>query len=128
MRAARAYGSTDRQTAVMVSNPVGLVILLYEKLLTRLAEAKRAFAVRDVQARSQAITKSIELIDIGLVSSLDHSKGGDIAVRLKAHYEIWIAKLFRANMKASEELVSEVEEEVRMIKSAWVELNCRGKS
>ena len=125
MRAARAYGNTDRQTSVMVSSSVGLVILLYDKLLVRLAEAKKGFGGRDIAARSAAISKAIELIEIGLVSSLDHRQGGDVAARLKIHYQVWIAKLFNANMRASEELLFEVEEEVRTLKSAWDQINSR---
>jgi len=122
MRAARAYGRTDRQTAVMVSSSVGLVILLYDRLLQRLAEAKRCLVTRDIPARSEAISKSIELIEIGLISSLDVRQGGDIAARLKIHYDVWIAKLFNANMKASVELLDEVEQEVQTIKSAFSQI------
>jgi flagellar protein FliS len=122
MRAARAYGKTDRQTAVMVSSSVGLVILLYDRLLQRLAEAKRCLVTRDIPARSEAISKSIELIEIGLISSLDIRQGGDIAARLKIHYDVWIAKLFNANMKASVELLDEVEQEVQTIKSAFSQI------
>jgi len=122
MRAARAYGKTDRQTAVMVSSSVGLVILLYDRLLQRLAEAKRCLVTRDIPARSEAISKSIELIEIGLISSLDVRQGGDIAARLKIHYDVWIAKLFNANMKASLELLDEVEQEVETIKSAFSQI------
>jgi len=122
MRAARAYGKTDRQTAVMVSSSVGLVILLYDRLLQRLAEAKRCLVTRDIPARSEAISKSIELIEIGLISSLDVRQGGDIAARLKIHYDVWIAKLFNANMKASVELLDEVEQEVQTIKSAFSQI------
>jgi flagellar protein FliS len=122
MRAARAYGKTDRQTAVMVSSSVGLVILLYDRLLQWLAEAKRCLVTRDIPARSEAISKSIELIEIGLISSLDIRQGGDIAARLKIHYDVWIAKLFNANMKASVELLDEVEQEVQTIKSAFSQI------
>jgi flagellar protein FliS len=122
MRAARAYGKTDRQTAVMVSSSVGLVILLYDRLLQRLAEAKRCLVTRDIPARTEAISKSIELIEIGLISSLDVRQGGDIAARLKIHYDVWIAKLFNANMKASVELLDEVEQEVQTIKSAFSQI------
>jgi len=122
MRAARAYGNTDRQTAVMVSSSVGLVILLYEKLLIRLDEAKRGFANQDIPARLDAIAKAVELIEVGLISSLDLRQGGEIASRLKIHYDIWIAKLFNANIKASVELLDEVEQEVQTIKSAFMQI------
>ena len=122
MRAARAYGKTDRQTTVMVSSSVGLVILLFDRLLQLLAEAKRCLVSRDIPARSEAISKSIEIIEIGLISSLDVRQGGDIAARLKIHYDVWIAKLFNANMKASVELLDEVEQEVQTIKSAFSQI------
>jgi len=122
MRAARAYGNLGRQTSVMVSDPVGLVMLLYEKLIERINEAKSGFAARDVEARSAAISKAIELIELGLISSLDESKGGEVAKRLRIHYQIWLATLLQANMEASAALLDQVEREVRTIKSAWEEL------
>jgi len=122
MRAARAYGNLDRQTSVMVSDPVGLVVLLYDKLIQRIQEARAGFASKDVQARSDAISKAMELIEVGLMSSLDDSRGGEVAVRLRAHYQVWMAKLLRSNMQASVELLSEVEAEVKTIKLAWDEL------
>jgi len=122
MKAALAYSNTDRQTAVMVSNSVELIILLYDKLLMRLDQVKRGFETKDISARAEALTKSIELIEVGLISSLDYRQGGEVAERLKAHYDIWIAKLFQANMKASMHPVSEVEQEVRVLKMAWDEI------
>jgi len=125
MRAARAYGNLDRQTSVMVSDPVGLVVLLYDKLLQRLSEARAGFAAKNIPERSNAISKAIELIEVGLLSSLDDSRGGDVSSRLKAHYQVWMTKLFRANMQASVALIDEVEAEVKTIKLAWDELKLK---
>jgi len=122
MKAARAYGNLGLQTSVMVSDPVGLVILLYDRLLQRLQDARLGFTTRDIPARATAISKAIELIELGLLTSLDDAKGGEVAGRLRVHYQVWIAKLFQANMQASVELIEEVEAEVQTIKSAWAEL------
>lgn len=122
MRAARAYGNLGQQTSVMVSSSVGLVVMLYEKLLQRIGEAKKAFDEKDIPTRASAISKAIELIEVGLQSSLDDANGGGVAVRLRAHYQLWISKLFRSNMQASVDLLTEVEAEVKTIKSAWDEL------
>jgi len=127
MRAARAYGNLDRQTSVMPSDPVGLVVLLYDKLLQRLQEAREGFARKDVMGRSEAISKSIELIEVGLLSALDDANGGEVAARLRAHYQVWMTKLFRANMLVSVQLLDEVEAEVKTIKLAWDELKGSAK-
>jgi flagellar protein FliS len=122
MKAARAYGNLDRQTSVMVSGQVGLVVLLYDKLLQRIREAQVAFTARDIPARAAAISKAIELVEMGLIPALDNRRGGDVAVRLRNHYQLWVGKFFRANMQASPELLVEIESEVRTIKLAWDEL------
>jgi flagellar protein FliS len=106
----------------MVSSPVGLVVLLYDKLLQRIREAQAAFTARDIPARAAAISKAIELVEVGLLPALNDRGGGDVAVRLRNHYQLWLAKLFRANMQASPELLVEIESEVRTIKLAWDEL------
>jgi flagellar protein FliS len=106
----------------MISDRVGLVSLLYDKLLQRLQEARTAIDVNDVPTRASAISKAIELIEVGLLSSLDGARGGDIALRLRGHYQLWLAKLLEANLNASPVLLQEVDAEVRTIKSAWDEL------
>jgi flagellar protein FliS len=106
----------------MVADPVGLIVLVYHRLTLRLQQARAAFEAKDIQARSDAISKCIELIEVGLLSALDDARGGDVASRLRAHYQLWLTKLLRSNMQASVDLLSEVEEEVKTIKLAWDEL------
>jgi len=122
MRAARTYSNLGRETSVMVSDPVGLVMLLYDKLLQRINEARGGFAAGDIESRSSSISKAIELIEVGLLSSLDDTRGGEVSRRLRLHYQIWTATLLQANMRASPELLEKVESEVRTIKSAWEDL------
>jgi flagellar protein FliS len=106
----------------MVAGKVGLVVLLYDKLILRLQQAKASFEAKDIQGRSDAISKSIELIEVGLIAALDDARGGDLAARLRSHYQLWLTKLLKSKMEASVDLLLEVEDEVKTIKLAWDEL------
>jgi flagellar protein FliS len=125
MRAARAYQSVDRHTAVITGDPVDLVILLYDKLLQRFREVRAAVERGDIGARGEATGKAIELIEKGLVGCLDMNQGGGIAVQLKRQYAIWMSQLLRCNLTADLELLTKLEAEVKDIHQAWQELKAQ---
>jgi len=123
LRAARSYGAVDRETSVVVADPMGLIKLIYDRLTQTIVLAGDALETGDIEARSKAINRAIELIDLGLINALDFERGGDLSKRLSAHYMSWIARLSQANAQSSIETLKAVEGEVRMIKSAWDELS-----
>jgi flagellar protein FliS len=122
MRAARAYQSVDRHTAVISGNGVELVILLYEKLLQRFREVRKAIEGHDISARGEATSKAIELIEKGLIGCLDMRQGGEVAAQLRYQYGLWLNQVLRCNLNADLGLLDKVEAEVRDILSAWQEI------
>ena len=122
MRAARAYQNVDRHTAVISGNTVDLVILLYEKLLQRFREARKAIEINDIPARGEATSKAIELIEKGLIGCLDMRQGGAVAEQLRYQYSLWLNQVLRCNLNADVELLDKVEAQVKDILSAWQEI------
>jgi flagellar protein FliS len=122
MRAARAYQSVDRHTAVIAGNSLDLVILLYDKLLQRFREIRSAIESGEIVARGQAVGKAIELIESGLIGCLDLQQGGNLAHQLRAHYVQWMTGLLRCNLNADIPMLEKIEHEVKEILSAWREL------
>jgi flagellar protein FliS len=122
MRAARAYQNVDRHTAVISGNTVDLVILLYEKLLQRFREARKAIELNDISARGEATSKAIELIEKGLIGCLDMRQGGALAEQLRHQYSLWLNQVLRCNLTADLGLLEKVEAEVKDILSAWQEI------
>jgi flagellar protein FliS len=122
MRAARAYQSVDRHTAVIGGNQIDLVILLYDKLLQRFREIRVSIEGGEIVARGQAVGKAIELIESGLIACLDLDQGGELAKQLRAHYSRWMTGLLRCNLNSDLSLLEKIEHEVKEILSAWREL------
>jgi len=98
MRAARAYQSVSQHTSVMGASTLELVLLLYEKLLDRLRQARESAKSGDVAGRGRATGLAIEIIEKGMLGALDMAQGGEIAVRLKDQYQFWMVQLLRFNM------------------------------
>lgn len=126
MRAARAYQNVNQQTAVIGADTLQLVVLLYEKLLDRIREASKAQAIRDIAARGRATSLAIELIEKGLLGSLDTQRGGEIAVKLKEQYSLWMLQLIQFNQHGRLEALEALEQQVKTVLSAWQELKAGG--
>jgi flagellar protein FliS len=107
----------------MAADPVGLIILLYEKLLLRIAEAAVAIQADDLQARGKATSAAIEIISNGLIGALDMDRGGEVAVRLREQYQIWLTMLLQLNLSGDIKLLNILESGVREVLSAWRELS-----
>lgn len=122
MRAANAYKRVNDSTSVMAADPVGLIILLYEKLVLRIQEAKLAIDTGDLHGRGRATSAAIEIISSGLIGALDMQQGGDIALRLKEQYNIWLQMLLQANLSGDLRTLAGLESGVKEVLSAWREL------
>ena len=119
MRGLRAYHEVDRQTAVLSANAVDLILLTYEALLRRLKQASEAFASNDVAARGEALSRSLEVIDKGLIGSLDMNQGGQLSKQLLSQYQLWTAQILHCNMNADAVLLGELIKTVDVVRSAW---------
>jgi len=122
MRAARAYQSVSQHTSVIGANTLDLVLLLYEKLLERLRQAKECVAAGDIAGRGKSTGLAIEIIEKGMIGALDMSQGGDIAIRLKEQYQYWMVSLLRFNMEGDLSLLEAVEAQVKTVRSGWEEI------
>jgi len=119
VRGLRAYREVDRQTAVLSANGVDLVLLTYEALLRRLKQASEAFVSKDVAARGEALSRAIEVIEKGLIGSLDMQQGGQLSQQLLSQYQLWTAQILHCNMNADAALLGELIKTVAVVRSAW---------
>ena len=54
-------------------------------------------------------------------------RGGDVAIRLKEQYQLWLRMLLQINLNGDLELLSTLELSVGEILSAWKELKAQPK-
>src|SRR5262245_52352486 len=91
MQAARATNHYI-QTQVRSSQPLELVVLLYDAALRALATAHDALLRRDIPARRAAMSQAFAIV-AELQNTLDMERGGPIAVELDQLYT-WVVSQF----------------------------------
>lgn len=112
------YQTNHIQGKVAASSPHGLVAMLLQGILDKLAKAKGAIARNDIASRGQEISASIRIVD-NLRASLDLENGGNIANSLHALYDYMERRLVQANASADPGIINEVARLVEEIKVAW---------
>jgi len=127
VRGLRAYREVDRQTAVLSANTVDLVLLTYEALLRRLKQATEAFVSNDIAARGEALSRALEVIDKGLIGSLDMQQGGQLSKQLLSQYQLWTAQILHCNIHADAALLGELIKQVEVVRSAWDQVKHESK-
>jgi flagellar protein FliS len=93
--------------------------MLMDGALERLAAAKGAIANGSMETKARMIQRTMAIVD-ELRSSLNREAGGEIATNLDALYDYFGRQLVRANLENRVELLDEVANLMREIRSAWI--------
>jgi flagellar protein FliS len=100
------------------ASPVQLVQLLYKGALDSITSARRYLRVRDILARSRAITKALNMVN-ELSLSLKKDVGGDLSGNLAALYAYVGRLLIRANAEQAEPPLVEAERLLSTLLEGW---------
>ena len=119
-RIAKAYGDTAVETAVTSSSSKELIILVYEKINDYLTLGKKELVLN--QPGVEVFTKAVDLINLGLIASLDKTKGGEIANNLEFIYLWSINKIIEARLTRSPDKIDEVIKVLKPIQDGWIAL------
>ena len=112
------YSQVNRVGGVTDADPHRLVLMLLEGALGKMATVKGLIMRGETAKKGEVIGQAISIIG-GLRSSLDLSKGGEIAANLDNLYEYIERQLIQANMNNDIEIVNEVVSLLREVKTAW---------
>ena len=116
--ALQQYKEVDIQSKLVASNPHGLVVMLLDGVLQKLAKATGAIEREDISQKGELISASIRIID-SLRASLDFNKGGDLANNLNELYTYMEGRLLKANLDSDSSIIAEVVSLISQIKQAW---------
>ncbi|CAG2133660.1 flagellar export chaperone FliS [Cupriavidus plantarum] len=114
-----AYAQVGVQTGVMSASPHKLIVMLYDGARSAIARAKFHLENGELEARGNAISKAINIIDNGLRAVLDHEAGGEISANLESLYEYMTRRLLLANLRNDASLLDEVDALLENLASAW---------
>ena len=122
-RGIQQYENIGLETGVSAANPNKLIVMLYDGAISACHLAARAIQSKDIEVRSQSISKAIMIIESGLRLSLDKKAGGQIALSLDALYAYISNQLYLANIKNSVDPIQEVIRLMSELREAWEEIN-----
>jgi len=103
---------------VLSSEPVELVVLLYERLLADLEGVAIAIRAQDIEAKAVRLQRANDVI-FELLGALDRERGGEVSQRLAALYTYMITRLGEASRTLDVAILEELSGHVRSLLSAW---------
>jgi len=116
--AQNAYTTTKINT---VSNPLDLVIMLYDGAIGHLNKAISCINQGDLPEKTRYITRTIAIIEELLVS-LNMEEGGEIAENLKGLYVYMLKEITIANANNDVQKIKQVEALLKELRGAWKEI------
>ena len=123
---AGAYARVGVESSAMSASPHQLIVMLFDGAKTAIGMARHHMATGDVQAKGNAITKAINIVDNGLRASLDAQSAGpdgaSLVANLSALYVYVVQRLLQANLRNDAVALDEAENLLDNIASAWREI------
>lgn len=117
--AANAYARVGVETGVTAADPHHLVQMLFDGLLDSLAQARGAIRERQVQAKTEAISKALRIVNEGLRAGLNLAEGGRLAADLNELYGYVTLRLTQGNATNDEAALEECRRLIEPLREAW---------
>jgi len=114
-----AYQSAAAHGGVAASDPHGLVVMLMDGALERIATARGCMQRGETAEKARLINRTVSIVG-ELRGSLDLAAGGQIAANLSELYDYMCRRLLTATSENRPELLDEVAHLLHEIRSAWV--------
>jgi flagellar protein FliS len=86
-----------------------LIILLFDAAESAMHQGLACIESGDINGRSNALMKAIDIILSGLTASLNIEEGGELAQNLKALYDYIVSRLIYANIHQDPAAIKEAQ-------------------
>jgi len=114
------HAASYQNSAVVTSNRVGIIVMLYEGAINFLEAAVKRIEIDDIPGKGLYLDKTSAIIS-ELICALDLKEGGEIAVNLEKLYNYMLGELTEANMANDSMPVKRVISLMKELKTGWDE-------
>lgn len=119
---ANTYRQVGAHSGVEDASPHMLIQMLFDGLFQSLNAARGAMERGDIEEKGVHISKSVRILQEGLVMGLDMEKGGELAANLRLLYDYCVGQLTKANLHSDPALVEEVVSVLQPVAQGWKEI------
>ncbi|HDY7977371.1 TPA: flagellar export chaperone FliS [Vibrio vulnificus] len=114
----QAYKKVSVDSQLSAASPHKVIQMLMAGAIERLIQGRAAMQAGNIPVKGERLGKALDII-IALRSCLSMDDGGDIARNLDQLYEFMITQISGANHKNDPQMIDDVIDIIREIKSAW---------
>lgn len=125
-RGAAAYSRVGVESDVLSASPHRLITLLFDGADSAIRRAAVYLQDGNVAERGKSISKALDIVNNGLLASLDRERGGELAGNMAALYDYIARLLLRANLRGDAAALDEAGRLLRELASAWREIDPQG--
>lgn len=122
MRGAAAYARVGVESGVMSATPHRLICMLFDGAQSAIRAAHLHMQGGDIEEKGKAISRAIDIVNNGLLASLDHERGGELAGNLERLYDYIVRLLLEANRHNDAQKLDQAASLLGEIGSAWREI------
>ena len=119
---AKAYSKLGLETDVISGEPHRLILMLFDGALLCIRKGRSFMLAKRTAEKCQALTTGIEIVDMGLLASVDARHDPEFANRLIGLYRYVTMRLLQANMRNDVKALDEAEKILQDLRSAWVQI------
>jgi flagellar protein FliS len=116
---AAAYAQVSTDMAVVTADPHRLILMLFDGAHTAIVMARAHMERNAIPEKGAAISRAIDIVENGLLASLDVESGGELGERLAALYKYISQRLLWANLKNNLAALDEADQLLGELQSAW---------
>ena len=116
------YSRINVETSVQSASAHQLITMLYNGAIDAMNLAKAAIANQQIEAKGQAISKAIRIIDEGLKSSLNLDDGGELSQHLYGLYGYICTRLTLANLRNDPAVLDECISLLVPVREVWMQI------
>lgn len=123
---AGAYARVGVESQAMSASPHQLIAMLFDGAKTAIGMARHHMSAGETEAKGNAISKAMNIVENGLKASLDAkaagTEGTTLVSNLSALYDYVIRRLLYANLHNDAAVLGEVDALLDSLASAWREI------
>lgn len=119
--ALKGYNDVKVNAGVAGASPHGLIQMLYDGLLERIAQLKGAIEQKDIELKHLKVNQAISIV-LGLREALNIDESESLAGGLDSLYDYIQRQLWSAHVNNSPDLLDECTSLIVEVSSAWREI------